>query len=301
MHSLASLLRHRLATFLALPHATCRLKRALVGMILGICVSLHAQEPAPVLTEVASKPSSEVATEEDLAMQLANPVASLISVPFQSNMDFGIGPADASRLTVNIQPVIPFDLNEDWNLITRTILPVINAEAPARGHESAFGLGDAVQSFFVSPKKTVGGWILGAGPVFLYPTATDDLLGLGRWGMGPTAIALQQKGPWTYGVLANHLWSLGRGDERGDVSATFMNPFLSYVTPTKTTFSVSPELTYDWETEHWLAPVNVVVSQLFVIGKQPVSVALGARYYFDAPSGGPEWGLRLGVTLLFPK
>lgn len=170
-------------------------------------------------------------------------------MPLQSNLDFGIGPADATRYTLNIQPVIPFDLNDDWNLITRTIIPVINAEAPVQGAESAFGLGDTVQSSFFSPKETVGGWILGAGPVFLFPTATDDILGFGQWGMGPTAIALQQKGGWTYGVLANHLWSIGGDDARGEVNSTFLNPFLTYITSTKTTFTASPELTYDWETE----------------------------------------------------
>ena len=239
--------------------------------------------------------------DEELAKQLANPVASLVSVPFQSNLDFGIGPEDVTRFTLNIQPVIPFELSDEWNLITRTIVPVINAEAPAQGAESAFGLGDVVQSFFFSPKNALGGWIVGGGPVLLYPTATDDVLGLGRWGMGPTAIALQQKGAWTYGVLANHLWSVGGSEDRADVNATFLNPFVSYITPKKTTFSISPELTYDWEKEQWLAPVNLVVSQLFKIGRQPMQVALGGRYYVESPSGGPEWGLRLGITMLFPK
>lgn len=260
-------------------------------LLLFLCSvgSVWAAEPPPAA-------SADAAAE--LALKLANPVANLISVPIQSNLDFGLGPADVTRLTVNIQPVIPMELGEDWNLITRTIMPVINAEATAPGGDSAFGLGDVVQSFFLSPKAPVGGWILGAGPVFLYPTATHDLLGLGQWGMGPTAIALQQKGPWTYGLLANHLWSLGGG---GEVNATFLNPFLSYITPQKTTFSVSPELTYDWETEQWLAPVNLVIAQLVTLGKQPFSFSLGARYYFDGPSGGPEWGIRLGITLLFPK
>jgi hypothetical protein len=272
----------------------------LVGCFLLGNVQLSAQALNSQGNATTSS-SSAGSDGDDLAMKLANPVASLISVPFQSNLDFGIGSNDATRFTLNIQPVIPFELNDNWNLITRTILPVINVEAPVVGAESAFGIGDIVQSYFLSPKKTVGGWILGGGPVLLFPTASDDALGLGHWGVGPTAIALQQKGAWTYGVLANHLWSVVGEEDRSDVNATFLNPFVSYVTPQKTTFSISPELTYDWGAEQWLAPVNLVVSQLFKIGNQPMQVALGGRYYFDAPSGGPEWGLRLGFTLLFPK
>jgi hypothetical protein len=155
----------------------------------------------------------------------------------------------------------------------------------------------------LSPKQTVGGWILGGGPVFLWPTATDDLLGFGQWGAGPTVVALQQKGHWTYGGLFNHLWSYADadGDERGDLSATFMNPSVSYNTDTKTTCTLSPEPTYDWENEQWLSPVNLVVSQLLKIGSQPIQLDLGGLYYADGTDGGPEWGLRFNVVLLFPK
>jgi hypothetical protein len=255
---------------------------------------------APLAAQNAA-PSGQAAQADDLAQQLANPVASLISVPFQSNFDFGIGPSDATRYTLNIQPVIPFELNEHWNLITRTILPVIDAESPAPGIDDKFGLGDTVQTFFFSPREPVNDWILGVGPALLWPTATDDLLGTGKWGAGPSAVALQQVGPWTYGILANHLWSYAGESDRAEVNSTFLNPFVSYITPTKTTFTVSPELTYDWNSEQWLSPVNLIVSQLFKIGDQPISIALGGRYYFEGPDGGPEWGIRFNIVFLFPN
>jgi hypothetical protein len=263
--------------------------------------------------------AQEAATDDkaataELAKKLANPVASLISVPIQNNWDFGIGPANAMRYTANIQPVIPFSLNEDWNLITRTILPVIYAESPVQGGSDKSGLGDLVQSFFFSPKAPVGGWILAAGPVALWPTATDRALGFGKWGAGPTALALQQKNGWTYGLLANHLWSYataGRytASSAGDasdgsdaqVNATFIQPFVSHTTKTYTTFGLNTESTYDWSHSQWTVPINMTVSQLLKIGKQPVQFSLGVRYYAEKPSGGPDWGLRFAVTFLFPK
>lgn len=248
-----------------------------------------------------SAQAQEAAAEPDLAQQLANPVASLISVPFQANWDSGIGVNDATRFTLNIQPVIPLSLNEEWNLIVRTILPVIDAESPAPGIDDASGLGDTVQSFFFSPKKPVGGWILAAGPVALWPTATDSQLGGEQWGAGPTALALRQKGSWTFGLLTNHLWSYAGDNARAEVNATFIQPFVSYITSTKTTFTINSETTYDWTGQQWSVPVNLVISQLFKVGSQPMQAFVGGRYYLEGPDGGPEWGLRAGLVLLFPK
>ena len=237
----------------------------------------------------------------DLAKQLSNPVASLVSVPLQFNWDTGIGPKDADRTTLNIQPVLPFSINDDWNLITRTILPVTYLESTAPGVESAFGLGDVVQSFFFSPKQPVGGWILGGGPVLLLPTATEDAFKSKQWGLGPTVVALRQQHGWTYGALANHIWGINDPDDRRQISATFLQPFLTFTTPAAVTYSLNTESSYDWKAEQWTVPINASVSKLTSIGNQKVSFQVGGRYYADAPRGGPEWGLRFGVTLLFPK
>jgi hypothetical protein len=242
-----------------------------------------------------------VSARDDLAQQLANPVSSLISVPFQSNWDFGIGLEDASRYTLNIQPVIPLSLDEEWNLIVRTIVPVIDAESPAPGIPDASGLGDIVQSFFFSPVDPVNGWIIGAGPAFLYPSASDVLLGSEQWGAGPTVVALKQDGPWTRGALVNHIASYAGDDSRPGINATFLQPFVSYITPSKMTYTVNSESTYDWERGQWLVPLNAMVSQLVAIGDQPVQFSLGARYYAEGPDGGPDWGVRAAVTLLFPR
>jgi hypothetical protein len=250
---------------------------------------------------------SAVAQEGDaaaeLAKKLANPVAALISVPLQYNYDENMGPeGDGSKSVLNIQPVIPFSISEEWNLITRTIVPLIDQQdLPVKGEDKS-GLGDVTQSFFFSPKAPVGGWILAAGPVGFYPTATDELLGGEKWGAGPTVLGLRQTGPWTFGLLANHIWSVVGDDERGDINVSFVQPFLSYITKTKTTLGVNTESSYDWESEAWTVPVNVSVSQLLKIGPQIFQVSLGARYWAESPDNGPEdWGARLGVTFLFPK
>jgi hypothetical protein len=236
----------------------------------------------------------------ELAKKLQNPVADLISVPIQNNWDFGVGPEDALRFTANVQPVIPISLSEDLNLITRTIAPVIYAESPVAGGDNVAGLGDILQSFFFSPKEPVDGWIVGVGPAFLYPSATDSALGSGKWGAGPTAVLLQQKKGWTYGALVNHVWSFaGWGDE--NVSSTFLQPFISYTTNKQTTLTLNTESTYDWTHSQWTVPLNLMLSQLVKIDKQPIQFQIGGRYYAEKPDGGPDWGLRFTITFLFPK
>jgi len=243
------------------------------------------------------------AQDSDLAKQLSNPVASLISVPFQFNYDSGYGPNDGHKTTLNIQPVIPISLNENWNMISRTIVPIIWQHDIAGPSGSQSGLGDITQSLFFSPKAPgPGGVIWGVGPVFLVPTATDPLLGGDKWGAGPTGVILKQSGPWTYGMLANHIWSFAGPDARPDVNATFLQPFVSYTTPDAWTFGLNTESSYDWEREAWSVPVNFTVSKLVKFGQQPVSLQAGVRYWADSPEGGPDgFGFRAGVTLLFPK
>jgi hypothetical protein len=250
--------------------------------------------------------------EAELAKKLQNPVADLISVPLQSNWDFGIEAPDeakkipglhfqdAYRYTLNVQPVIPISISKDWNLILRTIVPIIHAESPIEELDDRTGLGDILQSFFFSPKEpTSSGWIWGAGPVILYPSGTDEL-SAHKWGAGPTIVLLKQEKGWTYGILANHVWSFSGGGDN-DISSTYLQPFLSYTTKTHTTFSLNTESTYDWEDSEWTVPINLMVAQLVKIGGMPMQFQVGGRYYAEKPDGGPDWGLRFNVTFLFPK
>jgi len=248
---------------------------------------------------VASADAGAQQTEEELALAAQNPVAALISVPMQYNYDQKIGPReDGHKNYVNLQPVIPFSLNEDWNLISRTIVPLIDLDLGAAGSRS--GIGDITQSFFFSPKKpSEGGWIWGAGPVIYMDTASNDL-GADKWGLGPTAVILKQENGWTYGILANHIWSVG-GPGRSDINNTFLQPFLSYTAKTHTSITINSESTYDWVRDQWTVPINLMLSQLFKLGGQPMQFQVGARYWADSPDTGAHgWGARATLTLLFP-
>lgn len=313
----------------------------LAALVACSFTSLRATEnAAPGSDSTTSNSASE---EADLAKQINNPVAALISVPFQANDDFNLGPThEGYKFTLNVQPVIPISIGENWNLIIRTIVPFISqrdlyyvkplpypglpnrilngippsqraaAEEQARSlyysaikdnpqDRSQDGLGDMTQSFFFSPKGPgPGGIIAGFGPVFLYPTATQDLLGGGKWGMGPTFVALKQTNGWTVGMLANQIWSIGGESSRSYISSTFLQPFIVYTTNTYTSIGLNTESTYNWQAGQWTVPLNLTISQVFKIAGQPMSLQLGARYYAESPSGRAIWGMRINFSLLFP-
>lgn len=255
-----------------------------------------------IITLITFSTASSAEDDDEIVQKLQNPVASLISVPIQSNWDFGIGQTNAMRYTANIQPVIPFQLTDDVNLITRTIVPFIHAEATVTGGPNLSGLGDIQQSFFFAPTRpTANGIIYAVGPIFAYPTATDDRLGSEKFGLGPSAVILQQNKPWTYGIQANQVWSIAGTSQKPEFSTLLLNPFLSYATPTKTTFSLSSDTNYDWIGNQWTVALQTGVSQLVRIGSQPVSFGINGRYYAKGPEGGADWALRFTVSFIFAK
>lgn len=247
----------------------------------------------------------------DLAAAAQNPVANLISLPLQNNTLFGVGPNDGTANVLNIQPVIPVTVG-NWNLINRTIAPVIYLPDVTRGLESlpegvgggsAFGLGDINHSVFISPAQA-GGVIWGVGPSITLPTATDRKLGSDKWSAGPTAVALITPVPWVAGVLARQLWSFAGDDDRRDVSQFLVQPFVNYNLEDGWYLVSAPIITANWKArsgDRWLVPLGGGAGKLFNIGKQPVNANLQAYYNVESPALGPEWSLRFQVQLLFPK
>ena len=287
----------------------------LVGAVTLIGVTLVAKsadaaetnpdKDAPVHGGSLTRAPAAVISDAELAQKILNPVAALISVPVIFLGDYDIGPDKGKRVTLSIQPVIPFELNEDWNLITRTIIPVMKQQDIPAGTESS-GLGDIVPSVFFSPvKPTAGGWIWGAGAIFLLPTAAEPSLGGGKWGIGPTALALKQDGGWTYGALASQTWSIAGDVSREDVNRLFLQPFVGYTTPEGWNYTTWTETTYDWKRvsgDRNATQLYITAAKVVKIGKQRVQFEAGPNYWVADTDVSPKgWGWRANFVLLFPK
>lgn len=267
---------------------------------------LRAALAAAVLGLAAASAARAALSPEELAKLAQNPVGNLVSVPFQNNTNFNTGPLNGTQNILNIQPVVPFELDKDWNLITRTILPLIWQPGFYPGQGSRFGLGDLQLSGFVSPSKPgANGLIWGAGAIAQMPTDTNEL-GNRNWGLGPTAVVLHLKSgdPWVYGVLVNNVWSLS-GSQRGGAYNNFLlQPFLNYNFAGGTYVSSSPIVTADWKADsgqRWTVPLGLGVGHIFHLGKLPVNTQVGGYYNVIHPDIGPNWQLRFQVQLMFPK
>lgn len=238
-----------------------------------------------------------------LAKAAQNPVANLISVPFQDNINFNVGPLEKTQNVLNIQPVIPVSLSPKWNLITRTILPVISQPAFVEGEDRTNGIGDLQFTAFLSPANAEG-LIWGAGAIVQAPTATNDL-GNDHWGLGPSAVVLRlEKGnPWVYGVLVNNLWSVG-GGSGPSYNNLLVQPFLNYNFKGGLYLSASPIITANWEAnedDRWTVPLGGGIGKIVHLGRLPLNLQTQVFHNVVSPRDGPDWTWRLQVQLMFPR
>ena len=300
-----------------------------LAMLSMFCYSVSAQTESPAASGPQEAAGAQQASSGggagDLQKATQNPVASLISVPIQNNSNSGIGPFDRTQNVLNIQPVIPIRASENWNLIIRTIAPIIWQPAPGTANLEVFGIeentppylaaqavqksagvfgfGDMTPTFFLSPAKP-GKLIWGAGPVFVLPTATSKVLGQGRLSMGPSIVALVQPGKWTLGVLVNNVWSVAGPSDRSDVKQMTLQYFVNYNLKKGWYLSFAPVITANWQASGgnvWTVPVGGGVGRILRLGFQPVNIA--AQFYGNAvhPQNGSNWSMRLQIAFLFPK
>jgi hypothetical protein len=250
-------------------------------------------------------PARAELSAEELAKLAQNPVGNLISLPFQNNTNFNFGPEKGTQNILNIQPVIPISVTPEWNIITRTIVPVISMPSLGPGIDSTNGIGDTVFTAFLSPAKP-GHWIWGAGPVVQLPTNSTAELGNKNWGLGPSVVVLhlEHGDPWVYGALVNNIWSLSGNKQGGAYNNGLIQPFVNYNFPEGFYLTSAPILTADWKAEsdqRWTVPLGGGVGKIFHFGKLPVNAQLSAYYNVVKPDFGANWQLRAQVQLMFPK
>ncbi|MBO9664209.1 transporter [Dokdonella sp.] len=267
--------------------------------VVGAAVLSMSIACAACLVSTAGNAAEAAGGDASLTQKLSNPVASLISIPIEADANFDVGPNDTESYVLKLKPVVPFSWNENWNLISRTIVPAFVKRNDVPKHDS--GMGDVNQSFFFSPKAVSNGVIWGVGPSIQLPTATHKWIGQGRWGLGPTGVVLVQRGSWTYGVLLAHVWSVGGRSNREDYANTLLQPFATYDFHNGWRVSANMENTYNWKGKGGATvPLNVSGHRLAKLGSQLVDFELGVRSYLESPSSGADIGAFFTATLLLP-
>ncbi len=278
---------------------------AIFAVVIGAASAPMAQPAPPSATAAQTSQLSSAGDEATaLAEKLQNPIGDLISVPFQNNANFNVGPHSGTQDILNIQPVIPIHLNQDWNLITRTILPLVWSPSFSPAPSVPFGTAPTTFSAFLSPSNPINGWVWGVGPISQLPTMSSKTLGSNVWGLGPSVVLVRMASPWVYGALVNNVFSLGgtSGPFGTRYSVMTINPFLNYNFGGGWFIGTVPIITASWDTggAKWTFPVGVQGGRLIKLGGVlPVNLAIGAYYNAARPEGGGNWQFRTQIAFIF--
>lgn len=269
-------------------------------------------EPAPTLEEQMAKltPAQREALQQAIIKISQNPVGNIAIIPFQNNFNYGVGPYTRFQYNLNIQPVVPFELNPSLSLIARTIIPVIDQPSfapPAvcagpSGCGSTFGIGDIQEQLYFGPKTKPGALIWGAGPIFQFPSASPGVLGAGKWAAGPAAAALIMPGHIVTGILVTQLWSFAGQANRPNVDAGLFQPFFNYNLKNGWAISIAPIITVNWSAAQnkWAVPLGGGVSRTFKLGDQLMSLSALYYTYITRPIANPQTNLKISWSLLYP-
>lgn len=271
----------------------------LVLCIVGLLLSAYLTAPAHSQQSSTPAPSPAALSDQALAIAVHNPFEDFIKVPIESDTGFQLGRSHKVGDEVNIEPLLPFSLNADWDLFARPSLTIAYSPTP---HEQS-GLEDLQTSFFLSPAKN-STWVWGVGPIFGFPTASSSELGSGRWSAGPTAALVYSEGPWLNAILTDQLMSFAGNRKRGSVNQTYIEPVISYNFESGWYADVDPQMTFDWTADAanaWTIPMGADVGKAFNLGSQSLSLQVGAYDLLKRPDGDPQWIMRVSVTFLFPS
>ncbi len=291
--------------------------RAKGRLVLAIAFALVAMLASPVRAEdPAPEPTADGAKSlSDLNKKLTNPVSSIWSIQFQEN-NFRVspGPGEGGRWSTNLilQPVMPVSINDDWNLITRPVLPLFVSQAhPEVGHPSDPGrstaFGDITLLNLISPGPSlVGQWLLGLGPSWIFPTAPSDFTGQGKYQVGPAALVGYLSDKWIVGALVQDWWSYGGKGGRSETSSMNLQPIAAYFLPDGWSVGYSGNILANWEAERgsnvWTIPIGAQVSKVQKFGKLPIKFALGLQWFPIQPEQyGQDWNVQIQITPVVPK
>ena len=255
-----------------------------------------------VAAAVSANVFADTATE--LAKKTQNPVSDLISVPFENNANFNAGPDNKVLNVLNIKPVVPLKLNDEWNLINRAIIPLISqpgVDGTSIGRKN--GVGDITYQGFFSPNPKPGGMIWGIGPQIQIPTHSNSRLGNQRWAAGPNVVVLDMEGKTVKGFLLSQIWDFTNSRDE-DISLMTLQPFYNYNFGKGWYAVTNPVITADWEADSgdkWTVPIGGGVGKVTHWGKQAVNLRVAAFGNVVKPTHGSDYNLQLTVQFMFPK
>jgi len=262
---------------------------------------LAAQEPRPTDSGQPVE-SASGARESELARRSQNPVEDMVSIPVEENLDYGIGANDRAQSTLKIEPRIPAHVLPSWNIVTRTIIPIVYKPDAMATTGGSSGLGDVNPTFFVTQAHP-GPVIWGVGPDVVLPTATQTSLGAGKWSVGPSVALVVKPRRWTLGFIASNVWSFAGQSGRSSVDKGSLQYFIHYNLANGWSVKTSPTMTAEWEKasgDVWTIPVGGGVAKVFALGKLAINASLAGYGYAAKPSDGPDWQLRCEASFLFP-
>jgi len=282
-----------------------------LGTILSVC-PLWATEPPAVPS--ASGDEAGIQSLTEVNKKMTNPTSNLWYLNFQQNnyrLDMGEDQGDRWNSNLNFQPVMPVALTEDYNLVTRPVIPLFisqphpNSENPTEVDRTT-GLGDITLMFNIAARPHLSGnWLLGLGPTFIFPAASTDATGQGKWQVGPSGIVGYLSKNWILAAFVQQWWSFAGDDSRASTNWMNLQPIATYFLHDGWSIGYSGNILANWEVNgdnRWTVPIGLGVSKVVKFGKLPVKITLAGQYMPIHPDElGQKWNIQLTFAPVIPQ